>query len=39
MVSALRRLNPGVVLRNRPFRDYGLMTLGILLTAWGSMPF
>lgn len=39
MVSALRNLNPGIVLRNRPVRDYGLMSLGILLTAWGLDAF
>ncbi len=39
MASALRKLHPGVVLRNRPVRDYGLMTIGILLTAWGLNAF
>lgn len=37
--EALRRMNPGHVLRSRPFRDYSWMTAGILLTAWAFDAF
>jgi len=37
--SALRRLSPGAVLRNRPVRDYGFMFAGIALTGWGLNAF
>lgn len=39
MVSALRRIRPGAVLRNRPVRDYGFMLVGIALTGWGLNAF
>ena len=39
MVSALSKLRPKSVLRNRPFRNYALMTSGALLVAWGLNAF
>lgn len=33
-LKKLPKVSPGRVLRSRPVRDFGLMTLGILLTAW-----
>ena len=39
MASALSKLRPKSVLRNRPFRNYALMTLGALLIAWGLNAF
>jgi len=39
MVSALRKLRPSQVLKHRPVRDYLLVTVGIVLTAWGLDAF
>jgi uncharacterized membrane-anchored protein YitT (DUF2179 family) len=39
MTSALKRLSPSAVLRNRPVRDYGFMLVGIVLTGWGLDAF
>lgn len=39
MVSALRKLRPSHVLKHRPVRDYLLVTVGIVLTAWALDAF
>ncbi|MDA3937208.1 MAG: YitT family protein [Actinomycetota bacterium] len=39
MVSALRKLRPSHVLKHRPVRDYLLVTVGIVFTAWGLDAF
>jgi len=35
----LAKANPATVLKNRRVRDYALMTIGILITAWGLNAF
>jgi uncharacterized membrane-anchored protein YitT (DUF2179 family) len=37
--TGLARANPSAVLKSRRVRDYALMTLGILITAWGLNAF
>ncbi|MBA4370948.1 MAG: hypothetical protein C0418_05145, partial [Coriobacteriaceae bacterium] len=39
MTNPLARLHPGRVLKARPVRDYGLMTLGVLICAFGFDAF
>lgn len=39
MIKRLAKLRPGTVLRHRPVRDYTLMTVGILFTAFGLDAF
>ncbi|MDP2232676.1 MAG: YitT family protein [Actinomycetota bacterium] len=38
-VTGARKLSPDAILRNRPLRDYTLITIGILLTGWGLDAF
>ena len=39
MNRVLSRANPSTVLKNRRVRDYVLMTIGIVITAWGLNAF
>lgn len=39
MMRRLSGIRPGAVLRNRPVRDYGYMTVGLALTAWALVAF
>lgn len=39
IATAARKLRPEAILRNRPLRDYTLITIGILLVAWGLDAF
>jgi uncharacterized membrane-anchored protein YitT (DUF2179 family) len=39
MKRVLKRANPSTVLKSRRVRDYALMTVGIVITAWGLNAF
>ncbi|PKQ30181.1 MAG: hypothetical protein CVT60_01415 [Actinobacteria bacterium HGW-Actinobacteria-10] len=39
MIVAARKITRQSILRNRPLRDYTLITMGILLTGWGFDAF